>query len=169
MKKIVGLISAVLFIGTIFAANYAIEEWGIVSVGLGLSAPAGVYFAGLAFILRDMVHITLGRLAVAVAILLGVICSYFVNPTFALASATAFLLSELVDFGIFNALITRGHIFLAILLSGFVGLVVDSIVFLELAFGNLDFLRGQIVGKTWMLLLTLPLFLLIRKYAKRMD
>ena len=37
-----------------------------------------------------------------------------------------------------------------------VGLVVDSIVFLYLAFGSLDFLLGQVLGKAWMVLLALP-------------
>ena len=38
----------------------------------------------------------------------------------------------------------------AVVASSAVGLVVDSIVFLWLAFGSLDFLAGQVVGKAWM-------------------
>jgi hypothetical protein len=30
-----------------------------------------------------------------------------------------------------------------------VGLVVDSVLFLALAFGSLEFLAGQVVGKAW--------------------
>ncbi len=167
IKKALGLVSSVLFIGTIFAANYAIEKWGVVPVGFGLVAPAGVYFAGLAFILRDMVHVTLGRTAVAIAIAIGAACSYFVNPAFAYASAIAFLLSEMVDFGVFNLLITRGKLFWAILVSGIMGLVVDSVIFLQLAFGNLDFLKGQIVGKSWVLLASLPLFFVMRRLVRK--
>ena len=44
-----------------------------------------------------------------------------------------------------------------------VGLVVDSIVFLWLAFGSLDFLAGQIVGKAWMVLLSIPLVAYLRR------
>ncbi|MEZ5888999.1 MAG: hypothetical protein R3D52_01315 [Xanthobacteraceae bacterium] len=33
--------------------------------------------------------------------------------------------------------------------------MVDSIVFLWLAFGSLDFLAGQVVGKAWMVLLSI--------------
>ena len=40
--------------------------------------------------------------------------------------------------------------------SSLAGLVVDSMVFLWLAFGSLDFLAGQIVGKAWMVLLSIP-------------
>ena len=35
------------YIGTIFAANWAIQRFGLVPVGFGLTAPAGVYFAAL--------------------------------------------------------------------------------------------------------------------------
>ena len=49
------------------------------------------------------------------------------------------------------------------IVSSVVGLVVDSIVFLWLAFGSLDFLAGQVVGKAWMVLLSLPLILYLRR------
>ena len=41
-------------VATVFAANCAINRFGIVSVGFDLHAPAAVYFAGLAFSLRDL-------------------------------------------------------------------------------------------------------------------
>ena len=46
---------------------------------------------------------------------------------------------------------------------GVVGLIVDSIVFLWLAFGSLEFLAGQVVGKGWMVLLSLPFILYLRR------
>jgi uncharacterized PurR-regulated membrane protein YhhQ (DUF165 family) len=49
------------YITTIFAANWAISAFGIIPVGFGLMAPAGVYFAGLAFTLRDLTQEKLGR------------------------------------------------------------------------------------------------------------
>ena len=42
------------YIATIFAANWAISTFGIIPVGFGLLALAGVYFAGLTFTLRDL-------------------------------------------------------------------------------------------------------------------
>jgi hypothetical protein len=47
------------------------------------------------------------------------------------------------------------------------GLVVDSIVFLWLAFGSLDFLAGQIVGKAWMVLLSIPFVAWLRRRDER--
>ncbi|MDX3807589.1 MAG: VUT family protein, partial [Bosea sp. (in: a-proteobacteria)] len=57
----------------------------------------------------------------------------------------------------------------AVVASGMAGLVVDSIVFLHLAFGSLDFLAGQILGKAWMILLALPLMHLLRRRDERLG
>jgi queuosine precursor transporter len=46
---------------------------------------------------------------------------------------------------------------------------VDSIVFLWLAFGSLDFLLGQIVGKLWMVLLATPLIAYLRRRDERLG
>ena len=48
-------------------------------------------------------------------------------------------------------------------------LVVDSIVFLWLAFGSLDFLAGQVVGKAWMVLLSIPFVALLRRRDDRIG
>jgi queuosine precursor transporter len=91
------------------------------------------------------------------AILLGAILSAgFAPPALVVASATAFLLSETADLLVFTPLQRRGLVRAAMASSG-LGLVVDSVVFLSLAFGSLQFLPGQIVGKALMVLLTLPL------------
>jgi uncharacterized PurR-regulated membrane protein YhhQ (DUF165 family) len=50
-----------------------------------------------------------------------------------------------------------------------VGLVIDSIVFLWLAFGSLDFLLGQVIGKAWMVLLSLPFIVLLRRRDQRLG
>ena len=78
------------------------------------------------------------------------------------ASATAFLLSELADFAVYTPLQSRGLV-LAVLASSVVGLVIDSVLFLWLAFGSLDYVAGQIVGKLWMVLLALPFIHWVRK------
>lgn len=141
-----------LYIATVVAANWAIETFGFVPVGFGLMAPAGVYFVGLAFTFRDLAHEAVGRKWVAVAILIGAGLSAFVSPQFALASGVAFLLSELADFAVYTPLRERGWL-RAVALSNAVGLVIDSALFLWLAFGSLEFLSGQVVGKTWMTVL----------------
>ena len=59
------------YIGTVYGANWALRKFGVVSIGFGLTAPAGVFFAGLALGLRDFVQESLGRVAVVAAILGG--------------------------------------------------------------------------------------------------
>ena len=58
---------------------------------------------------------------------------------------------------------------LAVFASGAVGLVVDSMVFLWLAFGSLEFLAGQVIGKAWMVLASLPLIALLRRRDERLG
>jgi queuosine precursor transporter len=144
----------VLYVGTIFAANWAISTFGLVPVGFGLLAPAGVYFAGLAFTFRDLTQDSLGRRWTYAAILIGAALSATLSGSLALASGVAFLVSETADLLVYTPLKERRWL-LAVGLSNVVGLVVDSALFLWLAFGSLEFLAGQIVGKTEMTVLAI--------------
>jgi len=162
--RAVGLAAAAAFVATVFAANWAINRFGIVSVGFGLHAPAAVYFAGLAFTLRDLVQRTLGKLAVVAAIALGAACSAFVSPSLAFASGSAFLVSELCDFAVYTPLARRRPI-AAVAASNTVGAVVDSLVFLSLAFHSLALFWGQVVGKSWVTLATVLVLLAARSAA----
>ncbi|MDP8922378.1 MAG: VUT family protein [Chloroflexota bacterium] len=151
------------YIGTIIAANWAVAAFGLVPVGFGLLGPAGVYFAGLAFTLRDLTQDSLGRRWTLVAILAGALLSGVVSPTLALSSGTAFLFSELADFAVYTPLRARNWLG-AVAASNVVGLTIDSALFLWLAFGSLEFLPGQVVGKLWMTLLAVAALWLIRRW-----
>jgi len=108
---------------------------------------------GAALVLRDAVHQTLGARYALAAIAVGAIISAGISPpAIVIASVAAFLLSELADFAVYAPL-ARRRLALAVALSGAVGAVIDSAVFLFLAFGSLDFIAGQIVGKVWFSLL----------------
>lgn len=156
---------------TIWAANWAIQEFGVVSIPFGLTAPAGVYFAGLAFGLRDVLHEVGGGKWVVAAILAGTALSYVLSDgaeipggmvSIAAASAAAFLLSEFADFAVYTPLRER-HWTAAAVGSNLIGTVVDSAVFLWLAFGSLGFIEGQIVGKMLMVLPVLPVLYWARR------
>lgn len=144
-----GILALLAYIGTIAGANWSIATFGFVPVWPGLQAPAGVYFAGLAFTLRDLVQEGLGRRWTFVAIAAGAGLSAIVSPQFALASGIAFFLSELADFLVYSPLRRRNWLG-AVAASNVVGFAADSALFLLLAFGSLDFLAGQLVGKAWM-------------------
>jgi len=142
--------AAVLFAGyaaTIAGANLASTLWPAVAVG-GLYIPAGAFFAGLAFTVRDFLQDAVGTRTTLLAIALGAALSGLIaDSRIALASAAAFGVSELVDLAIYTPLRRRSRI-AAVGLSNAVGLLVDSLLFLPLAFGSLTYLGGQLVGKT---------------------
>jgi uncharacterized PurR-regulated membrane protein YhhQ (DUF165 family) len=156
----------VAYLGTIVLANWLITTFGVVPVGFGLLAPAGVYAAGLAFTLRDLVHDQWGGRITVCAIAAGAALSAWLSPRLALASGVAFLLSELLDLSVYAPLRRRRWL-TAVVASNLVGLTLDSLVFLWLAFGSLDFLFGQIVGKAWMTALVVGGYALLAGRPRR--
>ncbi|MBW8269236.1 VUT family protein [Caldovatus aquaticus] len=162
------------------AANWLIQNVGTACVPQGgpclipvapggVMAPSGVLLVGLALVLRDLVQRRLGLRWAAGAILAGTALSALLAPpALVLASAAAFLLSEFADLAVYTPLQRRGLI-AAVAASSVVGLVVDSVVFLWLAFGSLDFLAGQVVGKAWMVLAALPFLHWLRRRDARLG
>lgn len=134
----------------IVGANWALAHWGIVPIGFGLTAPAGVYLAGLTFGLRDAVQEDAGRAWVAVLIVAGAAVSWWIEPAFAIASGTAFLLSEFADFAVYTPLRERRWI-VAVVASNAVGSIVDSLLFLWLAFGTTTGWVDLTIGKLYMI------------------
>ena len=173
-----GILFVALFALTIPAANWLIGHAGtvcqptgpcLIPVVPGLRAPSGVIMAGAALVLRDLVQRRLGTAASSLAILAGAVLSALLAPpALVIASAAAFLLSEFADLAVYTPLARRGLI-AAVVVSSVVGLVVDSIVFLWLAFGSLEFLLGQIVGKAWMVLLSVPFVSWLRRRDERLG
>jgi uncharacterized PurR-regulated membrane protein YhhQ (DUF165 family) len=177
-KNVEGIIFLVLFCLTIPAANWMIGHVGtvcvpngpcLVPVAPGIMAPSGVLMVGAALVLRDLVQrrlgveFGLGAIAAGAAISAGL-----APPSLVLASATAFFLSEFADFAVYTPL-ARRRLVVAVVASSTVGLIVDSIVFLWLAFGSLEFLLGQIVGKLWMVLLAVPFVGYLRRRDERLG
>ena len=177
-RQIEGLICLVAFGACIPAANWLIGHAGtvcapegpcVIPVAPGIMAPSGVLMVGLALVLRDLVQRRLGAKFALAAILAGAaISAALAPPSLVVASTAAFLLSELADFGVYTPL-QRRRLVLAVFASSVTGLVIDSIVFLYLAFGSLDFLGGQIIGKAWMVLLALPLIHWLRQRDARIG
>lgn len=152
------------YILSIVAANATLAWAGVVPVGFGLVAPAGVVFAGLSFTLRDLAQDETGRRGVLAAILLGAALSWWIAPAFAVASAAAFLVSELCDFAVYTPLRERRWL-LAVALSNVVGMAVDSCLFLLLAFGSLEFLPGLVLAKLYTIPPAVTLLWLWRRRA----
>src|SRR5581483_5176862 len=177
-RTVEGVAFLVLFCLTIPAANWMIGHVGtacvpngpcLVPVAPGVMAPSGVLMVGAALVLRDLVQRRLGVEFGIGAIIAGAALSAGLAPgSLVLASAVAFLLSEFADFAVYTPL-ARRRLVAAVVASSTVGLIVDSVVFLWLAFGSLDFLIGQILGKLWMVLFAIPLVAWIRRRDERLG
>jgi queuosine precursor transporter len=177
-QNLEGYIFLVLFCLTIPAANWLIGHVGtvcvpngpcLVPVAPGIMAPSGVLMIGLALVLRDLVQRRLGvEFGIGAIIVGAAISAGLAPPTLVVASAAAFLLSEFADFAVYTPL-ARRRLVVAVIASSVVGLVVDSIVFLWLAFGSLEFLIGQIIGKLWMVLLAIPFVMYMRRRDERIG
>jgi len=177
-QRLEGFVFLVAFGLCIPAANWLIGNAGtvcmpngpcLIPVAPGLMAPSGVLMVGLALVLRDLVQRRLGLLWAVAAILAGAALSGLLAPAaLVIASAVAFLLSELADLAVYTPL-QRHRFMTAVVASSIVGLVVDSAVFLYLAFGSLEYLAGQVVGKAWMVLATLPMIAWLRRRDARIG
>ncbi len=165
-RRATGLGAAAVLMGSIVAANYLTTRYGFVPVGFGLMATAGTFAAGFALAARDAVQDLLGRRVMLAVLVAGAVLSYLVaDPFIATASAAAFLLAELADFAVYHPLRRRSKLgdrrwAGAVVASNTVGAVVDTVVFLAIAFGwaaVLPALAGQLVGKAWATLAYLAL------------
>jgi queuosine precursor transporter len=177
-RRFEGYAFLALFALTIPVANWMIGHVGtvcgqqgpcLVPVAPRLMAPSGVLMIGVALVLRDLVQRRLGVGIAALAIGVGAALSALLAPpSLVVASAVAFLLSEVADLAVYTPL-ARRRLVAAVVASSLAGLVIDSIVFLWLAFVSLDFLAGQVVGKTWMVLLSIPFVAWLRRRDARLG
>src|SRR5689334_6292497 len=181
-RRLEGIAFLIAFGLTIPIANWMIGNVGTVcppngpclipvfpkTGGMTLMAPSGVLMIGIALVLRDLVQRRLGVMYSAAAVVLGAVLSSVVAPpALVIASAAAFLLSEFADMAVYTPL-ARRRLITAVVASSAVGLVVDSVVFLWLAFGSLEFLAGQVAGKAWMVLMSIPFVMYLRRRDERL-
>ncbi len=96
-------------------------------------------WGGLVFVLRDMVQTRFGHGAI-IAMLAALVLSYITSdPTIALASATAFGVSELIDWLVFS--ITRRPLRDRLWISSALSIPVDTFIF----FGMIDALTAPVL------------------------
>ncbi len=171
-------LTAAAFVATVYLANWALTTYGVIHLVGGLYAPAGVFFAGLGFLLRCSLQELAGRLWVVAAIVAGALLSLYLGASahipgghvsIAVASAAAFLFSEFADFAVYTPLREK-TIIGGISAAQIIGATVDSLLFLFLAFGASSLFGphglfwGQFVGKT---IMVLPAAILIAAYRLR--
>ena len=162
-----------VYLGSIVAANWSLERWGFVPLfGIdSIIVPAGVYAAGFALVARDALRETTSRGVVLAAILVGAVLSWAIEPAFAVASGVAFGVSELADAAVYEPLRNR-HWIAGVWASQAVGAVIDSLLFLWVAFSFTAARSGWFdltLGKFVMALFGLPLVWAVRNAVPRYE
>ena len=146
---------AALYLGSILLANLFVDRFGIVKF-IGLTFPAGVVFVGLTFSFRDFVQRSWGDAAVWVWMLTATVITYFLNRQIALASVSAFLVSESVDWFVFKTF--KWPLRKRIYISNLFSCPLDSAIFVTIAFDWIwPAIWGQALIKYLSGLLVLPL------------
>ncbi len=163
-----------VYVAAIVASNWLITHVGIPTgpggphltpVGFGLMAPSGVWAAAVSFPARDLVQRTGGRWLGVIAILAGAGVSWLVSdPRIAVASGLTYLCSETADFAVYTPLQRRWFV-PAVVTSGCIAAVVDSVLFLHLAGipAGASAVAGLVLGKVWVQLAAGPVTWGLRK------
>jgi uncharacterized PurR-regulated membrane protein YhhQ (DUF165 family) len=86
---------------------------------------------GFVFVLRDYAQREIGHKVLVATLVAGLITYSMVDPTIAMASVTAFVISEMADWAIYS--FTRRPLQSRILISSLVAVPLDTIVFQHLA------------------------------------
>lgn len=117
-----------LYIALIVLVNYGFAKVPPIEISAGVLWPPVSLLVGFVFVVRDFSQREIGHYVLG-AMLVGAGLSWFMaGPTIAIASATAFLVGELVDWLVYT--FTRRPLSERILYSSILGTPVDSVVFL---------------------------------------
>lgn len=143
-----------LYILCTMLANILAARW-TVKLPLGLYVPSGVFMIAPIFSLRDAIHERFGRrvayISIVVSSVLSLLYSVAVGSSplsrITFASFIAFVFNESVDTEIYHKLRNRSVI-AAIIFSNAVSSMIDSVLFIWVAFGLLpNMIAGQYIVK----------------------
>jgi uncharacterized PurR-regulated membrane protein YhhQ (DUF165 family) len=128
MSAIASIKSTLLYVALIVAVNYGFTVVPLVTLPDGTMWPPMSLAVGFIFVVRDFAQREIGH-KVLLAMLVGAALSYVMAaPYVAIASAAAFLVSELVDWLIYS--VTKRPLSQRILYSSLLATPIDSAVFL---------------------------------------
>jgi uncharacterized PurR-regulated membrane protein YhhQ (DUF165 family) len=122
----------------VVAASNFLVQYPVAWFGLGDILTYGAFTYPIAFLVTDLTNRRFGvgsaRVVVAAGFAVAVVLSVFLaTPRIAIASGSAFLVAQLLDVSVFNAL-RRQAWWRAPLISSMLGSVIDTIIFFGLAF-----------------------------------
>lgn len=118
-----------------YVISIVLVNWLFVAVP-PLATPFGdLYLAtlvvGAVFVLRDYAQREIGHMVLLATLAAGIITWYMTSPALAIASLTAFVISEMADWGVFS--FTRRPLQNRILISSLISIPLDSLAFLHLS------------------------------------
>ncbi len=161
-----------LFLASIPFANWWLDAHGFWDVPhLGM-VPSAVWVVGIAFVLRDLGQYVAGRRLAWLCIIVGVALSvWLASPSLALASGVAFAWSESTDALVFTPLANKSGrlFFVGLFISGLAASVVDSALFLRIAFGTFDGWWQLTIVKDAFVLLAAPVAWVIRQRFQKSE
>lgn len=137
----------VAYIGAVVAINYLFVVVPMVPV-LGTMFPPVMLVVGFVFVFRDFAQREFGHWVIIAMLVAGIISYFMSAPVVALASVTAFLISEAIDWAVYT--FTRKPLSQRILYSSLVAVPVDTMVFLQLV-GFFDWTAVALVSAAKML------------------
>jgi uncharacterized PurR-regulated membrane protein YhhQ (DUF165 family) len=118
-----------------YIAAIVLVNWLFVAVAPWQTSFGDLYVAnvvvGFVFVLRDYGQRQVGHKILLATLVAGIITYFMVDPAIALASITAFVLSEMTDWAIYS--FTRRPLQQRILLSSLVAVPLDTLAFQYLA------------------------------------
>ena len=135
------------YIGAVVAINWLFVVVPMVPV-LGTMFPPVMLVVGFVFVFRDFAQREIGHWVVIAMLVAGGISYFMSAPVVALASVTAFLISEAIDWAVYT--FTRKPLSQRILVSSAVAVPVDTIVFLQMV-GFFDWPAVALVSAAKML------------------
>jgi uncharacterized PurR-regulated membrane protein YhhQ (DUF165 family) len=141
----------------------------MVPIGAGMMVTAGTFAAGTVLIVRDLLSDVAGRAWVLAAIVSASAVSAVGAPIrIAVASAVAFAVSELLDWGVYAPLRMRGW-GRAVFASSAVAAPVDTALFLAIAGFpvTLGAVAGQVTVKTALAALVLGMGHVLLRYRQQ--
>lgn len=117
-----------IYVISIVLVNHAFDVLPMLELG-GSVIPAATFLVGLIFVIRDFAQRDIGHYVIPSMLVAGAL-SYFLlaDPTIAIASVTAFLVSEFADWAVYS--FTKRPFPQRVLLSSALGTPIDSALFL---------------------------------------